>query len=250
MKDEKGNFEEQMTGNEPVGFAKPGEKLTTLEKIQKYVEKNNKMVMGVAIGVIAITAIFFIAKHFISKGIEASNTQASVSLSRVLPFYQVGEFQTALDGDPQNKVRGQEVIGLKKIAEEFSGTDAGKTAALFAGNCYLGMFDYKSAMKYFEMAAKSESDLVKEGANAGLGACSSEDNKLDDAVKYYEKASTLAITPAEKQRYMLYAGLVYEKKNDKEKAEKFFREILNDMQRTEFTGMAKAGLTRLGMIID
>lgn len=248
MKEQNGNFEEQKSGFESV---KSGEKLNTLEKLSKYLEENNKKVIGIFIGAVVVIAGFFVAKYFINESNEANRVKASTALSRILPYYQSGDFKTALEGDSSAKVRGEQVIGLKEIADEFGGTETGKSASLMAGYCLISNLNYQEALKYFEKALTSESDEVKSGAYAGVGAANDGLKNYDEAAKNYEKAVALALTPATKSRYMYYAGLSLEMKNDKEKAEKMYKEIIDDItNRTEFTGLAKAGLTRLGTVIE
>ncbi|MFN3306516.1 MAG: tetratricopeptide repeat protein [Candidatus Kapaibacteriota bacterium] len=152
-------------------------------------------------------------------------------------------------GDKTRKVRGEDVIGLVDIVREFKGVPQTYVAALYAGNCYLQLERYRDAMEYFKIAMDSKSNIVLEGASSGLGVCYESLGNYTEAAKYYELASSYALPVAVKDRYMYFQALCLEKIGEKAKAEKLYRTIIGDNQ-SEFVGLAKSGLIRLGTIIE
>lgn len=228
------------------------EELTEANEIQEesglesFVKKNRNYL----IGAVVIIALIAISAVFLFKSSTEKSEEASLKLSRVLPYYEQEQFMNALNGDKTRKMRGEAIVGLVKIVDDYEGTDAGKLAALYAGNCYLNLNKAKESVKYFEIASGSNSFIVMEGANAGLGKAEELQGKLKEASSSYEKAAEYAGEDEVKARYYLYSALCYEKGKDKENAIKFFQEVVNLSPQSEFSDMAKAGLTRLGIIID
>jgi tetratricopeptide (TPR) repeat protein len=217
--------------------------------IQQYVDQNSKKIIGISIAVVIAVALFFVIRGIVQKNQEEDRQQASVTLTRILPYYQANDCQKALYGDPTKTVRNQKIIGLVEIVDKYKGTKQGKIAALYAGNCFLTLNKTDKAIEYFDIALDSPSQIVMEGASAGLGKSNELKGNYKDAASNYEKASGYSITYGAKDRYQFYAGLCYEKLGEKDKAEKIYREIVN-ANRSEFVGPAKTGLVRLGTIIE
>jgi tetratricopeptide (TPR) repeat protein len=238
--------------------------LTSAEKIQVYIEKNGKKIIIISLVVIVATVAFFYLKNKFEKDAEANQQLAGASLARIMQYYNSNDYEKALLGDPSAMVRDQKVIGLVDIAKKFKGTSESYMAAFYAGNCFLHTQKPKEAKEQFKYALESTSKLVLEGANAGMGACSEYENNFKEAIDYYKKAISYSIAFDSKARYSLYEGLCYEKLNDKQNAEKTYRDIINQSRSeamalnrssnsdnsNEFVRQAKAGLARLGMIID
>lgn len=176
--------------------------------------------------------------------------KANIALVRILPLYEMNDYERSLNGDPSYMVAGQALMGLKDIAEKYSGTNVGKIAALYAGNCLVNTNKSKEAVPYFKKALNSDAKLILMGANAGLAVCNENEGNYAEAGDAYEKASELTEFDNFKVRYCLFAALCFEKSNNKEKAIKQFKNVLGIGPLTEYAGSAKSGLVRLGTIID
>lgn len=218
-------------------------------KLQAFIEENQKAINIGALAVIGLVVLIFVIRYFVSKSEEEKENKASVAISRILPYIENAEYEIALRGDKTKKVRGEEVIGLVEIVKKYKGVPQSYVAAVYAGNCYLQLEKYKEAIEYFKIALGSKSPIVLEGASAGLGVCYESLNNFSEAAKYYEMASNYALPIGVKDRYMYFQALCLEKQGDKKKAEKLFRTIIGNNQ-SEFVGYAKAGLIRLGTIIE
>ncbi len=247
LKEQNDQLKSQSTTNTAANPA--GEKVNMVAKMQSYIENNRKMVMGVSIAIIVIVIAVFLGKNWIEKSNAEKNSSASFALSKVLPYLMGNDFDKALNGDKSVIVNGKPVLGLIEIVKNYEGTKPGKIAALYAGNCFVSLDKYAEAGKYFKIATESESAVIKEGANAGLGVCSESEGKFEEAVQNYEKAILVAKTPGTRNKYEYFQGLCYEKLGQKEKAEKVYRDIIAE-NASEFVGMAKGGLIRIGTIIE
>lgn len=221
-----------------------------IERAQQFIFKNGKVISYISLGVIVVVALIFVINNIIKKNADESMQKAIVALDRIMPYYDAPDYKKALFGDSSKTVRGQRIIGLLEIIEEYSGTLQEKIAALYAGNSYLALNKAKEAAEYFEIALDSPSKIVLEGANAGLGASKEILGDFEEAAEYYVKSADLAISDLTKARYNYYAAKSYEKSGDKESAEKLYRDIIARNKYSEFSNYSKAGLSRLGMKID
>ncbi|MDT3739736.1 MAG: tetratricopeptide repeat protein [Candidatus Kapabacteria bacterium] len=214
--------------------------------IPNFIQKNGKIIIGLSLLVIIIIGITI----FLKNKSENDSARASVLLTRVMEYYEKSEFDKALNGDPTRTYMGEQVKGLKYIADEFGNTDQGKIAALYAANAFLNTNKKAEAKKYFEIAEGSPADVVKQGAHAGIAAGLELDGKYAEAAKHYLEASELADEDNIISRYKFYAGLCFEKSGDKKQAESLYKEIIKLNEMGEFSSLAKAGLTRIGTIIE
>ncbi len=225
--------------------------LTEKEKsrFQQFVEENQKYINIGAGAVILIVVLIFVIRYFVSKSEQEKEIKTSTAISRILPYIENAQYEIALRGDKTRKVRGEEVIGLIDIVKKYKGVAPSYVAALYAGNCYLQLEKYRDAIEYFKIALDSKSNIVLEGASAGLGVAYESLGNYNEAIKYYEMASTYALPIGVKDRYLYFQALCLEKIGDKKKAEKLYRTIIGNNQ-SEFVNAAKSGLVRLGTIIE
>ncbi len=223
----------------------PAEQLEE-SKLQRFILENKVLLITAGIVIIAIIGLYI----YLEATRMTSSKEASLALSRILPYFEKGNYQLALDGDPNTKVRGQDIIGLKEIVEKYENTNQGKVAALYAANCYVELENIDESLRYFEIASNSDSDLIKTGAYAGLGLYYETKSQYRQAGDNYKKAGEYAGESGAKFRYFYFAGLCYEKDNDKVRAEELYRLVIGNNEYSEYLGLAKAGLIRLGTIIE
>lgn len=223
------------------------------DKINLFVHENRKLVSWVSIGLVLIVVVVYFASDYINKSAKENQEKASTALSRVLPLFNAKDAQSiklALYGDKSFQIRGEAVIGLVDIVKKYESTPQGKLAALYAANLFNLDKKYSEAEKYFNIALDADSKLVIEGAYAGLGAVEEAKGNYDKAITNYTKAVDNYTNYASKNRYEYYIGLCSEKLNKKDEAIKIYKAIISENKSFEFVGRAKAGLIRLGTIIE
>lgn len=216
------------------------------ESLQEFIKKYGKFVITAGVAVIVAFGLYY----FISSNNEKTEKEASIALSRVWPFYAMNDYGKALTGDSIPPVRGEKVKGLRYIADEYSGTAAGKIAAMYAGEALVATGKVSEAKAYFEKASGSESDIIKLGASAGQAICLETEGKNAEAAEQFMKAAEMTEEPGSKARYSYYSALCYEKTGKKGEAEKIYRKIILENQTSEFNGMSKSALVRIGTIIE
>jgi tetratricopeptide (TPR) repeat protein len=167
-----------------------------------------------------------------------------------MPYVEAGDMQKALQGDPVKKVRGNDILGLRAIVDEYESTGAGKTAALHAAIASTTLKNYSDAERFFDIAAGSSSPYVSASAQAGLAAVKEAQGNFSEAASLYEKAISMSEKTGNKDKYEFYAALCFEKAGNTESAKKMYQDLLAEFEFSEFSGEAKAGLTRLGMVVD
>ncbi|MDX9791713.1 MAG: tetratricopeptide repeat protein [Candidatus Kapaibacterium sp.] len=211
-----------------------------------FIQKNGKLI---TIASIAVVVIIGIALYFRYQS-EQDSQRAAVLLTRVMSYYEAADYEKALNGDPTKTYLNEEVKGLKYIADQYGNTDQGKIAALYAANSLFNTDKSSEAKKYFETASGSSADIIKLGADAGLAAILETEGKYVEAAKLYTSAAELSEEENIKSRYMFYSALCYEKSGDNKQAETIYRDILKLYETSEFGSLAKAGLARIGTIIE
>lgn len=152
----------------------------------------------------------------------AKNEKANVELSRVMGLYDSGAYQEAIDGRA-----GTNVIGLKKIVEEYGSTENGETAKIFLANSYdmLGKFD--DAYKYYNDYSGS-SDMFKAAALAGKASYFEAKNELEKAADSFRDAAHVSKENVNNADYLLNAGIDYFKSGAAEKAMEQFKKVKDE----------------------
>ena len=239
MKD-KQQLEEE---NESIGF----EDRTELKGINGFVQNNWKTIIILSVAVIVLVGLILLFKSNSQK----NEHNASKALARIETYFFGGQYEDALFApDSLPMVRGEKVIGLIKIVEEYGSTRAGERAALYAADAYYQLAKFNDAKIYYEKAINSKVDDIKIGGYAGVAACDEKNGKLQSAADNYLKAVRLIKDDGLKLRYMYFAGLCKEKSGKGDEAKAIYRDIINLNKFGEFNNMAKAGIVRLGDVIE
>jgi tetratricopeptide (TPR) repeat protein len=180
---------------------------TTLDesasKTEAFVAKNQNFIIGI-IGAVAIVTIgYLVYQKFIAepKQLEAADEM----------FVAQQNFQQATEGVSSDSLyklslNGAEgKFGFIKIADEYSGTDAGNLANYYAGMAYLNTGKYTEAIDY--LSKFKSDDIVLSGLAIGaVGDAYAETNKPEDALKNYIKASETNKNDFTTPRFLLKAG--------------------------------------------
>ncbi len=223
------------------------------DKINLFVHENSKLVSWVSIGLVLLVVVVFFASNYIKDSAVKNQEKAATALSRIIPLYNAKDAQSidaALNGSKSLVIRGEAVIGLVEIVKKYESTPQGKLAALYAANLFNLEKKYSEAEKYFTIAIEADSKLVIEGAYAGLGSVEEAKGNYEKAISNYKKAVENYTNYGSKNRYEYFMALCSEKLNKKDDAIKIYKGIIAENRSSEFIGRSKAGLVRLGTIIE
>ena len=207
---------------------------------------NWKLYAGIAI---VVTAIIGGMYYYMSTAAE-SNLEAASQLARIRPLFEAGEFETALTADTVSPVGQDQVMGLLDIADQYGDTDAGKVAALMAGNCLVNLGRFEEAQSQFQLAQSSSAPVVEVGAMQGLAACAEANGDLTGAAELYEQAAKRGTKTGLEAPCYFKAGLCYERSGNTERAGELYRTVAKQYESSEVAPSAQTGLARLGMAID
>ncbi len=215
-------------------------------KVENFIKKNKVQVI---VGALIVVAVIVVAVFWFGNSDDKEN-EASLLLSRSMLIYDSGDYEKALAGDKSIKVRGESVLGLKYIADKFSGTESGKLAAMYAGKCLVELDKAKEAEEYFEIAAASEAFAVKQGSFTGMAVVAENEKEFGKAAELYEQAAGYAVEKEVKAKLLLFSALNYSEAKNSEKAIANFKQVVGLSQFSEFGDVAKYNLTKLGIEID
>lgn len=180
------------------------------------IKYKNKFLAGIAAIVIVVGGVLGY-QHFIS---EPNEKKASEALFRGEQYFIADNYELALNGDSL----GYE--GFLKVADQFSGTNAGKLANAYAGICYAQLGEYENAVKYLDKFNAND-QLVSPALMGTMGNCYAQLGQLEKAaatlVKAADKANSHALSPI----YLIQAGQIYEKLGKKSEAVSAYQTIKN-----------------------
>lgn len=197
--------------------------VTSYYKVRGYFAENNRRLLtygGILIA-IALVVIYYIYHK------NEQNEKASYSLSKVIDSYDQGAYLEAIEG----KV-GSDKVGLKKIVEEYSGTENGETAKIYLANSYnrLGKFD--EALKYYE-SYSGKIPMLKAAALAGQAGYYESKKDYQKAADLYNEASQVNKSNVDNPDYLLKAAINYLQTGQKDTAKELLNTIKDDYKTSE-----------------
>lgn len=201
----------------------------TASRTEDWVAKNQKIIIGLVAG-IAVATIGYLAYQ---KFIEAPKQDEAASEM----FMAQQNFEKATNGVASDSLyklalNGSEgKFGFVKIADEYSGTDAGNLANYYAGMAYLNTGKFDEAIKYLG-EFKSDEAIVSALAIGGIGDAYSQKNNQKEALSYYVKAAESNKNDFTTPRFLLKAGKAALALGQKEDALKYLTDIKENYDAT------------------
>ena len=195
----------------------------TVTKSEAFFDKNKKAILYGVVAILVIIAGFFCYKEFIGGPREA---KASTAIARGQEYFGMEQYDKALNGD------GAGDVGFVKIADDYSSTDAGNLANLYAGLSYAFLGKNQEALKYLNEYSTAGDAMVSPAAVAARGNVYAKLGKLDEAVKDLKKAADMADSKAKNGKnmslsptFLLQAGIILESQNKKDEAAEIYKDI-------------------------
>ena len=178
---------------------------------------------------IAIVAIILVIAGVLCYNTYVSGPreqEASTELAKGQDYFMNQQFEVALEGDSTG------YRGFINIASDYSSTDAGNLANLYAGLCYANLEKWNDAVKYLEKYSPADDQMVSPAAMAALGNAYAHVKQLDKAVEYLKKAASMADSEAADNAnnslspsFLIQAGEILESQNKKDEALKIYQDI-------------------------
>ena len=192
--------------------------------IRSWIDQNQRLAMYIVATPIVIVLLWF---WWNSKRAEWNET-ATTQLAKIIPYYDEGKYDQAIQGVPQEGAQG-----LKAIVDEYGSTPAGEIAKIYLANAYFQKKEYDQALEYYDDISVSD-NMIEASALAGMAACYEAQGKYKDAAKYFEKAAAknmvLTQAPDNLQRAAINYAAVGEKNKAKELLETIKKEFPTSSQ--------------------
>jgi len=193
-------------------------------RAEDFVAKNQKYILGFLTIVALATVSYLLYQKFIA---EPSQEEAASEL-----FVAQQNFQKAVDATGTKAdslynlvLKGSEgKFGVVKIADEYSGTDAGNLANYYAGVAYLNTKKYAEAITSLDKF-KSDDIMLSTIAIGVIGDAYAQQNKQKEALEYYVKAADANKNELTRPRYLMKAGKTALVIGNKADALKYFTDI-------------------------
>lgn len=186
-----------------------------------FIENQVKILIGVGVVALVIVAVVL----FSNKNANDNKT-ANELLSKIMPVYNSGQYQQAIDG-----VKATNTIGLKEIVDNYGSTDAGETAKILLANSYLGVNKTEEALENFKDYSGSN-DLFKATALAGQAAYFEAQKEYKNAAELYKQAANVTNVNPANADYLLRAGINFLKADQKEEAKVILKSVKKDYRAT------------------
>jgi tetratricopeptide (TPR) repeat protein len=197
-------------------------------KAEEWVVRNQKYIFGIVGAIALVTVSFLLYQKFV---VEPKQLEAADEM-----FVAQQNFQKAIDATTGqdslfnlalNGAEGK--YGFIKIAEEYSGTDAGNLANYYAGIAYLNTGKNTEAITYLDKFS-SDDMILSTLAKGAIGDAFAQKNQLKEALDYYVKAAEMNENDLTTPRFLLKAGQTAYTLGQKADALKYFTEIKEKYQ--------------------
>lgn len=199
-------------------------------RAEDFVAKNQKYILGFLTVVALATVSYLLYQKFIA---EPNQEEAANEL-----FVAQQNFQKAVDDATGTKsdslfnlvLKGSEgKFGVVRIADEYSGTDAGNLANYYAGIAYLNTKKYAEAISSLEKFSSSDV-MLSTLAKGAIGDAYAQQNNQKEALDYYIKAADASKNDFTRPRFLLKAGKTSLALGNKADALKYFTDIKDNYE--------------------
>jgi predicted negative regulator of RcsB-dependent stress response len=207
-----------------------------LEGVKNFYESNKNMV-NYGLGALAVLLIGYFAYTFFLKG--PKEEKAADELAMASTFMMMDSTSWMVNGDGSYS-------GAAKVADKYSGTKAGNTAAYMAGMGYLKMGDFKNAIKYLEQFDGNGS-MLGTLAEGSLGDAYWENKQEDKALAAYEKAGADEDNFQFAPMFLQRAAVIYEKQGKTKEAIAAYTRIKEKFSASSISRDVDKYLARLGV---
>ena len=186
-----------------------------LSTSEAFLLKNKNLLLGIVAAIVVVVVGVLGYKHFISAPKEL---KAAEAIFKGEQYFGADNYEIALNGDSTG------YVGFVKLADEFSGTDAGNLANAYAGICYAQLGKYEDAIKFLDKFS-ADDYFVAPAIIGTLGNCYAQVGQLDKAaatlLKAADKANSVSLSPI----YLLQAGQILEKQGKNAEAVEAYKQI-------------------------
>lgn len=204
------------------------------DKTEEFFKKNQKWIgIGLAAIVVVLGAYFGFRYYQ-----DEQQKEAAAKLFPAEHFLRIDSLNKVLRGE------GKKYASAKKIAEEYSITQAGNLARLYTGIALIKEGKFKEAIAQLEDFSSNDK-IIQARAYCLTGDAYMELNQLDNAIQYYRKAANYYSNQFYTPIYLSKLALAYELKGDSKMAINTYEEIISDYYNSQERANAQKYKARL-----
>ena len=197
------------------------------------IEKNNKKIINLFFAiVVAFVGWYLYNKYYL----EPHQNKAINELSFPMQYFQNQQYELAISGDGQ-------YFGFKDISEKYSGTKTADLANFYAGLSYEATNKTDLAIESLENISSTDNDFMAV-TYGKIGDLYATQNKLDEALKNYEKATNHTDLDI-KSKLIYKTAITAFELNQFSTAETYFKQYISDFSKGTHANDAKKYLQRI-----
>jgi tetratricopeptide (TPR) repeat protein len=180
----------------------------TLEGLQFFYEKNKKMINYVGGSIALVVGLFVFYKFY---WLPEQEKEAANEIFWAQSYFEKDSFNLALKGGIMVRTAEGDkmMMGFEQIADNYGITSEGSLASYYAGVCYLRTGQYEKAIEHLQKYDGNDM-MVAPIAIGCIGDANMELNRVDEALKYYLKASEKNSNEFTTPVYLKKAAFAYE----------------------------------------
>lgn len=187
---------------------------STFSKMESFVNKNQKILTWVLIGITAVILIIFLYNRFVS---NPKNEEAAANMYMAEQYYLIDSFNLALNGDGLD-------LGFLDIIDQYGSTPTGKLANYYIGMIYLRQRNYEDAITHLKKY-NGKDNIIATMALGSIGDAYLELDNNELAIKYYNKAIKNSDNDFTTPMYLHRCAMTYEMMDNYKEAIKLYKEI-------------------------
>lgn len=188
-----------------------------LSKSEQFIERNQKILTYVVVGIIVVILLFFGYKKYIS-GPKEKTAQSLMFTAQ--SYFEADSLDLALTGDGES-------YGFLDIIDDYGSTSAGNLSKYYAGICYLNKGEYEEAIS--NLKKFSGDDVIVPGMALGaIGDAYVQLGELNKAAKFYMEAANNNDNDFVSPAFLIKAGWTYELLGNWDKAQSTYERVKKD----------------------
>ena len=188
-----------------------------LTKTEQFIEDNQKWIIRIVTGILAVVAIFIGVKRFYLKPLEE---EAHSQMFVAEQYFETDSFNLALHGDGN-------YVGFLQIIDDYGLTKASNLAEYYAGISFLHLGQYEDAIEHLK-SFKSKDKMVGPIATGAIGDAYVELGQKEMGLEYYLRAAGMSDNKFTAPMYLMKAGLVYENLGNYRQALETYERVRKD----------------------
>ncbi len=200
---------------------------------EAFVEKNQKVISIVLLGIIVVVGGIFLLRYMKTN----KNNDAQREIFQAQFYFEQDSLDLALNGDGRN-------LGFLNIIDIYKNTEVANLSNFYAGAIYMKQRDYNSALTHLQNFSTTE-DILQARAYSLTGDAYMELGNFSNAASEYGKAAERVDDKYFSPTYLMKQSLAYEKMSNYSAAIASLDKILKDYVGANETNDAKKHKARL-----